>query len=536
MKLTKKQLEILDIYYKRFDELKRLPSRTDMSQVGVSFDCIRRAFSNLTELKLLAMKLAPEKFIGMINHNKTKNRLKRINKYKRFVITTAVAGGSVFEPFLVSVRKYCKENEALLIVLPIGDINQVSLDGNMYIDPLLSEEVFVFEDLRLNENLFISSIKVSAKQINPLTGLRRIGQRNGSFIFASPKQFLESAAISNSKIPSVLMTTGACTIPNYSTNKYLGKRTAYISNHDHVLGAIVVEVESRQVFHFRQLQSDVDGGIVDLGVYYSGDSEPERMAPRAFVAGDWHVGDTNPQVRKNWMDLCNDVGVEELILHDVFNGKSINHHEVKNLSAQAIKAKAGQLDLKNEVILVAEELKELLLSGIKRLVIVKSNHDEFLDRYLESGRYITDPHNLGFSLTLVEGQISGLDPLKLAVEKVGVLSADQSQRIVWLKRDDDYKIGDIECGSHGDKGANGSRGGLSSLETAYGNGVFGHVHSPKIVRGVWMVGTSTYLKVGYNVGPSGWANSGVLVYKNGCRQMIFSIYGKYKIKIVKKKT
>jgi hypothetical protein len=43
------------------------------------------------------------------------------------------------------------------------------------------------------------------------------------------------------------------------------------------------------------------------------------------------------------------------------------------------------------------------------------------------------------------------------------------------------------------------------------------------------MGTSTYLKLNYNVGPSSWMQSLCLVYSNGARQLINVINGSYVI-------
>jgi len=82
---------------------------------------------------------------------------------------------------------------------------------------------------------------------------------------------------------------------------------------------------------------------------------------------------------------------------------------------------------------------------------------------------------------------------------------------------------------HGDKGPNGSRGSVKSMEVSYGQSITGHSHTPEIVRGAWQTGTSTYLKLGYNKGASSWLQSSCLLYKDGSRQLINVINGKYKL-------
>src|SRR5271154_22455 len=218
------------------------PGRAELSKIGYNRDKLRHYFTNLGQLKNSAKMWAsendPKAFDHIIdssiftkqNHDTLK---KNIQKYKRFVITTAVINGSVHQGFLESIETYCENKNAKLLVLPAADPASA---GDWCLDPGLGVESVVVGDIALNSNLFLCSIKLSAKQIDPSTGLDRIGQRNGSFIYASPKQRLKFMPVSNIKHPHAEMTTGAVTLPRYlNTDRYMSKRTAYIANHDHVI-------------------------------------------------------------------------------------------------------------------------------------------------------------------------------------------------------------------------------------------------------------------------------------------------------------
>ena len=137
----------------------------------------------------------------------------------------------------------------------------------------LINENIVIENTDLNSNIALYSIRLSAKQINPITGLGRIGQRNKSFIFASPKQSLEYVPVGNNRLPHALMSTGAITLPHYDTERYMSKRTAFIAENDHVLGAIIVELDDNDRYHFRQIEFNKDGSFTDLGTRYYKDGK-----------------------------------------------------------------------------------------------------------------------------------------------------------------------------------------------------------------------------------------------------------------------
>lgn len=468
----------------------------------------------------------PQTFLGVIDEElfnpKIFKRLQaQAKRYCRFFVTTAVAGCQVHKRFLKSVDTFCKKNDALLLVLMSAD--PASKNG-WSIDPLLQNRHIVFDDLSLNSNIFISTIKLSAKQIDPIKSLERIGQRNGSFIYASPKQRLKCTPTSNTKMPHVLMTTGAVTKPNYMTDRYMSERTAYIAQHDHVLGGVIVEIVDNKFYHFRQVQAERSGSFVDLGTYYQGASTG-RLDAEAFVIGDYHAGETDPSAEKAWLEVIAAAKPSKVVFHDLFNGKSISHHEVNKKVLRAIRARENQTSLDSEIKAVVEVLNTYSPRA-KELIVVKSNHDEFLDRYIEEGRYVEDPQNFHTALKLADVMMEGRDPLRVAVERSGL---KDPKKVKWLSRDEDYKVARIELGAHGDKGANGAKGSVQAMENAYGYSVSGHAHTPEILRGAWQVGTSSFLKLEYNVGPSSWMHTSCLVYPNGARQLINSIQGKWRL-------
>lgn len=252
-----------------------------------------------------------------------------------------------------------------------------------------------------------------------------------------------------------------------------------------------------------------------------------RKTASAFILGDYHAGETELTAKKAWKEVIDQVGVKDLVLHDMFNGRSISHHDEKKHVKKAVKFYAGEMSLEEEAKITAREADELASWIRGKLIWVKSNHDDFLFRILEDGRYIKDPVNYVICSSLIEPMFLGQDPLRVLIEGKGGLK--NRDRIVWLQRDEDYKIAGHECGAHGDLGSNGAKGSLTSMEQAYGSSISGHAHTPAIVRNTWRVGTSSKLKLDYNRGPSSWMNTSCLAYPNGARQLINSIQGKWKL-------
>lgn len=527
-----KKSSIVSAYVRLAKKLKRDIRMKDLQEEGITKDMVSHHFGSLSALERIARNFKPDSFFDVpvekLYSQKALASLRDdVQSYKRFVVVTAVTGCNVHDKFYASIKTYCEANNAKLLILMAADpAHSASVKEWGTIAAKLKDETIVLEDTKLNSNVFLSTIKLSAKHIDPTTGLGRIGQRNGTFVYASPKQRLKAVPTSNTALPHFMMTTGAITVANYKSDAYLSQRTAYIAEHDHVLGAVVLEIVDDKIYHFRQIQADNKGAFFDLGVKYTPSGSTESR-PEAFVLGDWHAGSTDPQARKAWFEVSKFARPKRIVLHDAFDGISINHHENHHKLLKAKRAEKGQLSLEEEFRTMAADL-ESLAEITDEIIIVKSNHDQFLERYLQEARYVEDPHNHRLALTLAIEMLDGKDPLKSAIE--ARLTSNTAKKVKWLSIDDDYQIEGIQCGAHGHLGSNGARGSLQSMEAAYGNSVSGHSHTPEILRGAWCVGTSSLLKLDYNRGASSWLHSSCLIYQGGSRQLINSIEGQWNMR------
>lgn len=517
-----------------FEQLNRAPKMDELQALDHTKDSIKHHFSSLTKLEQIAREEYPKKFFdteiaGLLGEDASNKLRKVVKQYKKFIITTAVTGCAVHEGFYASLKSYCKANKAALLVLVASDPahnKKHNRGGYGTIDAKLAEETMVVEDTHLNSNFFISTIKLSAKQINPTTGLSDIGQREGSFVFASPKQSMILESTSNEKLPHVMMTTGAVTEPNYVTEMYMSERTAYIADAHHVMGAVYVNIIDDKDYGYTQIQTmNEEGSFVHLGKRYHPTGKVTNEAPDAIVCGDWHSGETDPLVRKATEEMLATFKPKKAVLHDSFNGASINHHEEDNMILKAVQFIKNTPSLEQEFVGLRDDL-QWFSKQVQEVVIVKSNHDEFLSgNYLKYAKYARDPQNHYFSLDLAKAMMEGKDPVKFATEKVGL----KATNIRWLQRDDDFKIAGIQLGAHGDVGASGSRGNLKGMRKAYGLSVTGHSHTPGIWHGAYAVGTSSFLRLSYNRGPGSWMQAHCLVYADGSRQLINMIKGQWKL-------
>jgi hypothetical protein len=501
---------------------KRNPKNSDFALYEINRDRISRQFGNIENLHVY-MKENHRDFLaeyyGSVEDVLSPDRRPNTKTNATYVITTAVADSKVDINFLNTLKSYCDKNNATLVIMPCESVtnsfeNKTASFDKEFNDPSL---FVVTEDVHLNENFSLCSIQVSAKQIKSITGLSRLGNREGSYIFASPKQFLEYIPSGNARGKNyAIMTPGACTKPSYYSETFVSKRLSYIAEKDHTIGAIIVDVIDDKKFDFRQVQADDDGSFNDLGVKYNSDGTTQEV-PVNIIFGDLHGVQVDNNALSFFIEKFKSYDIKQVFIHDIFDGLSISHH-IQDIAKRARRSESGMDSLDAELKSTYQLLYDIDESlKPKNMNIVKSNHDEFLDRYLSAGNYVADPKNHYLSLKIATALFTEQDVLQHAFETIGL---EIPNNWAFLSRHASIKINGVECASHGDLGMNGTRPSMNSLEKIYGHCVVGHNHTASIQRGVFRVGTLSELDMEYNRGPSSWTQSCCLLYDNGQRQLI----------------
>lgn len=504
--------EILQLYAKIANDVgQRSPSIAEFEGEGLTRNTIRHSFGTRSALDEEARETFPDCFSDIyVGHEKPYTPTS-----SRVVITSAVIGCKAHEGFMGALQTYCEHNSAELLIVPVADpAANVSPNAAGTLDKTIYDvaDAIITDDTEICPALTILAIQLSAKQINPLTGLDRFGDRGGSCIIGSPKMLMKMVA-SDSVYPHALMTTGACTVPNYKSSQHRSKRTAYLADADHSIAALVVDIGGDGKFHFRQLVAGPDGAFLDEGWEYAADATHiEFTGFDTIIAGDIHVGST---CEKSWDFLLTapeQYGCKTIFVHDIFDGAFGAHHYDGRPGA---KGKVDRPSLQAEVLSVIDALAKLS-DVYDSVVVVRSNHDEWLEKRIASGKWVDDYTNYKLWSELNHFWTNeNKEPLEYACRKYYDLP-----KVTFLKRDESFRAHGVECGAHGDLGTNGTRGGLASSEKAYGSSVTGHTHTPAILRNAWQVGTSSVLRKGYNTGPSSWFNSHILLGSWGRRQII----------------
>jgi len=312
----------------------------------------------------------------------------------------------------------------------------------------------------------------------------------------------------------LLLTTGSISVENYTDTK-AGKKGEF----HHQFGFVIVELDG-DIFHVRQVSADKEGNFYDLYHRAHNGVITRNDTCQGVVFGDLHVGEDDKEAVKVSFEIATKLNAPVVVLHDVFNGHSISHHERKDPFKLLQREEDGSWCLKTEIRKLKGWFKE---HDYFNYVVVRSNHDDFLDRWLmgEDWRKVSNKAAyLKYASVLAEGKAPrGIIPYIL--EK-------NFENVRCLGIDDSFRVKGWELGVHGHLGANGSRGSVVQFKNLNTKNITAHTHSPNREDGNVCVGTNTHLRVGFNKGMSSWLQSNAIIHNDGKVQQINIIKGRYK--------
>lgn len=453
---------------------------------------------------------------------------------KRFIVTAAQNGTPVHEAWWGCIRSMAKHLDAEILVIPFRYKNPTSV----YAGSQQNAEWWT-KDVRpylwnvrheFNKNLtLLADIKTQPTASSPLTGADAISL-SSSGIIGHAKLQMKVIPTPQQRVPKILTTTGACTVDNYSDTR-AGKTGEF----HHSLSAVLVELEGSK-FHLRHVHFDAKTrSATDLAVRYQEGGHSKAPRPLGIVQGDTHVDYIDPNVERATFGeggIIEHLQPQTIVWHDLLDAYSCNPHHAGN-PFNAVAKRLGAADnIRNEVDrsirFVASRTPENAHS-----VIVGSNHNSFLRRYIERQDWRSDPTNAEFYLQTALMMVRGTrltargteypDPFKLWFEAAKV------PRSRVLDVDESFMLGSIECGMHGDIGPQGVRGSIANIRRIGVKSMIGHSHRPGIDEGCYQVGTSTRLRLEYNHGASAWLNTHGIIHADSKRQLINIIDGKWKL-------
>jgi len=441
---------------------------------------------------------------------------------EKYFISSFQCNAHINKDVLKTMEYYCKVND-----IPEDNLLFYKLPGMNILEDEIPKDIATYNiienDIKLSSKLKISNFAVKPQQILPFTGLDAFSKGEGSFIFGNPKQYMKTIPTKNGKLPKVLYTTGAVSDPRYNMKHRVGR----IAYKDHSYGGLYVEIENNRIYHIRHIPFYKNGKAFDLNKLYS-KNKVVTIRPEAMVLGDWHTGSTDKKIRSKTFEMINEFKPKKIFLHDLADFKSINHHEDGKIIEKVKNYNVTKLSLEDELKMIAKELKYFVENTPRdtQIYVVKSNHDEWLYQYLNSGKFLEQPQNAYISSKLLLKAFEGEDPFEYAVR---MFYDYPKNKIKFLKSSDSLKVQGWELAEHGHKGANGARGSIRTYERANAMQISAHTHSPLVQRKQIVVGTSTYLELPYNQGGlSSWLHAHALVYKPMMAQLITFVNGRYR--------
>ena len=261
-------------------------------------------------------------------------KAREINRTKkRFIISWAQNDTPVHEQFISNLEKYAEFIDADIHIIAGRYKNPTSVFTDKKYETW-EERIGDYLDANRHDVhkylSIMSDVKIQPTAVDPMTGLQGMSGIN-SCIFGSPKVQLEMIPVLECNRPKMMLTTGACTLKNYTDSKS-GKKGEF----HHTLGFVVVEIKDEEIFFVRQVTATEDGSFSDLYFKTQFDLEKnESFVTRldsieAIVLGDLHYGKHDQRVIDSTLGLMEKLKPTHVVLHDVFDGDSINHHEIKD--------------------------------------------------------------------------------------------------------------------------------------------------------------------------------------------------------------
>jgi hypothetical protein len=352
-------------------------------------------------------------------------------------------------------------------------------------------------------------------------------------VFPHAKRQLKTVPTTDPTVqPHQVMTTGAVTRP-----KVIPRKAGVKSIFHQVIGAVIVEFDKDGDIFCRHITGDEEtGAFYDLECYVSnGQVSRPDVTVDAITFMDIHRAKLTPAMDAALFSapgsVLNVLRPAHAFYHDVFDNERRNHHNAKDNALSYELATRGRESVLGEVAECA-----LFLASVQRpetkTIVVESNHDLALERYVREGRYRMDGINVltGLQLEtrylqyreLVGQKLDAHEPVpsfSLLEYAVRLVAGETVNGVEWVHDGKSRVINGVECGHHGFRGANGAKGTVSGFARLGRKMSIGDKHTPEIDDGVYVAGVAE-LQHGYNKGPSGWCRTMIVQYLDGKRTLV----------------
>ena len=509
----------------------------------------------MEEVEFEAKKITPSAFQNYINTSRfsyaaDQETARLIIQSKGAIVTTVTAGIPVNKDMFENMLVLAKERGFPIVIIPV---NQQTEGIDPYLLTIPNVHI-VTHSIVLSEYLKIWTLPVMPKNAGPFASLKNFAREIEGMvqIVASPQQLYQANATADNKHGThALWSPGSISENLYPSKNPASQRVSELAKHRHAYGFLVLEMTNKDsglsekgvpgAFHIRPVkyldQSKVKiPGFTDLGAFYS-NKKKSKANVDTMVVGDIHDHHTNQTLLRIYENVIKEYDIKTLVLHDILDGNSHNHHESNQLNLQLNKYKKGELNIQREVEGVVQTLNGLLEKFPNlNIVINDSNHHYWLEHLLDYPKSLEDVPNTEFLTELLfarnnlglniyeylfnshrESFHNSLKPRYVRHEKLKqTIYISDSSRVKMLSLGESFIVGPdsnpVYLHFHGHKGANGARGGMVPHAQGSPQSVTGHSHQPAMLRNAINVGTSTPKEVDYSKGGySSWQNAFALI-------------------------
>ena len=501
---VKEELSTLDIRHIRrvmnlHDKTVQEKLNTLSIEYARDFDTIKRWLGEL------GLSTAPTQYENAMGHS--------LKESKRYLITSAQSGCPVNQSFLANMKAYAESINAEIGIIATRYLNPTSVwkttkdvwarEVRPY---LIAKNQYVHKEMCV-----LPEWKIQATAANPLAGLESI-EGTKSIVVGAPTVEFKSVPMMVNYEQKFLYSTGTVTVPGFS-DTVAGSRAK--SRHNY--GFVIIEIENDKIVHARNVIAEDTGAFNDL-VYRVENEKISTEDIPTMIWGDMHFAQKNPDVTSAFRGACTDLGVTQSILHDVWDSQCLNVHNVNNAEKRTRLIEEGRHLLTTEISQLKEEL-QWFDENMARTVVVRSNHDDMIDRMLQDLDWRHNEHNAVELSRLLNIKLSGKAPKGIIPY---IIDEEGGFENIWsLGLSSSYVQGNVELALHGHKASNGARGSIASFAKMPILTVVGHSHSPSIKGNCFQVGVACNLEHDYNEGGmSGWAYASCILNDRGARQMI----------------
>lgn len=442
---------------------------------------------------------------------------------KRFILSSVQDDTAIDKKFLTNLEAYAAHLGAEILVAgyTYGTRREKGYDKEVQ-QYLTRDQVDIGGRL-----LFCAEMRISPTASRPLSGLETYTRTKWG-VFPHPRVALQSVATMWNDPAKQIMTTGTLSKPNYSATK-AGIKTEF----HHMIGALLVEIDSDGAVFCRHLLADKHHGFQDLDAYVVGGEVSVGHGVEMITWGDIHTEQIDPDVMLAcWGDggMLDTLRPDAQFFHDACDFLARNHHQMRD-PHHLFKMHNNNTESVEEGV---RDIYDFLTYAYRATVasyVVESNHDLMMLRWLKEADYRADPVNAEFFLRAqaeVYASIRRGDK-DFSIFEWAVRRHEDDMDVTFLRETDSLKLNNIECALHGHKGANGAKGHINSFAKMGPKANVGHTHSCQIHEGIYCAGTSSKLDLGYNAGGlSSWSHSHIVTYGNGKRTMVTMQGGKWR--------